>query len=103
MGLIIKPTETKKILIDGTEIELPQVYGRVEFKSDKDGVTMEVCCTIYASKNAFTQGKFLFTNVGMPVIKVELGNGEMQGTETALSYMAGYLTSQGYEVDVEQS
>jgi hypothetical protein len=26
----------------------------------------------------------------------------MQGTETALSYMAGYLTSQGFEVEVEE-
>jgi len=27
----------------------------------------------------------------------------MQGTETALSYMAGYLSNLGYEVDIDQS
>jgi hypothetical protein len=102
MGLIIQPTESKKILIDGTEIEVPQVYGRVQFNAMQDGVTMEAQCTIYGSHAAFLEGKFLFTTIGMPVIKVELGNGEMQGTETALSYMAGYLTSQGFEVEVEE-
>lgn len=101
MGLIIKPTETKKILIDGTEIEVPQVYGRVKFGAMEDGVTMEAQCTIYANKTVFTQGKLLFTTIGMPVIKIELGAGEMQGTEMALNYMAGFLTSQGYEVEIE--
>lgn len=31
MGLIIKPKEDKKILVKGTSIELPEVYGRIEF------------------------------------------------------------------------
>lgn len=100
MGLIIQPTESKKILIDGTEIEVPQVYGRVEFYAMKDGVSMEAQCTIYASKTAFTQGKFLFTNIGMPTIKIEIANAETQSLDVALSYMAGYLNSQGYEVQI---
>ena len=55
MGLLINSTETKKILIEGTEIEVPQVYGRVEFISMKDGKTMEAQCFIYANKAAMTQ------------------------------------------------
>lgn len=101
MGLIIQSTEAKKILIDGTEIEVPQVYGRVEFHAKRDGISMEAQCTIYASKTAFTQGKFLFTNIGMPTIKIELSNAETQSLDVALTYMAGYLTSQGYEVEVK--
>lgn len=103
MGLIIQSTETKKILIDGTEIEVPQVYGRVQFAAMQNGVTMEAQCAIYVNKTAMTQNKYLHTNIGMPVVKIELGAGEMQSTETALNYMAGYLTSQGYEVYIEQS
>lgn len=101
MGLLIKSTEDKKILIEGTEIEVPQVYGRVEFLSNKDGKTMEAQCFIYANKAAMTQNKFLFTNIGMPAIKIQLGEDETQGLPMALSYMAGYLVSQGYEVEIE--
>ena len=101
MGLLIESTETKKVLIDGTEIEVPQVYGRVEFHAMKDGVSMEAQCTIYANKGAMAQNKYLFTNIGMPTIKIELGSGETQGLGMALSYMAGYLTSQGYDVEIE--
>lgn len=103
MGLIITSTVNKKIKIDGTEIEVPQVYGRVQFFAMQDGVTIEVQCAIYSSKAMMTEGKYLHTNIGMPAIKIELASAETQSLEMALSYMAGYLTSQGYEVDVEQS
>lgn len=101
MGLLINSTEDKKILIEGTEIEVPQVYGRVAFIAMKDGKTMEVQCFIYVNKGAMTQNKFLFTNIGMPAIKIELGEDEIQGLPMALSYMAGYLSSQGYDVEIE--
>ena len=37
----------------------------------------------------------------MPAIKIELGEGEIQSLPMALNYMAGYLTSQGYDVEIE--
>ena len=39
MGLIINATDEKTITITGTEIQVPNVYGRIEFAGRADGKT----------------------------------------------------------------
>ncbi len=42
MGLLVNATADKKITIQGTEIEIPNVYVRLEFAGRADGKTLEV-------------------------------------------------------------
>jgi len=102
MGLIIKSTAEKKITIQGTAIELPEVYGRIEFAGRADGKTLEVAVTTYASKQAFKEGAYqLSTNVPQGSFKAELQEGEFQSVETAHDYAQKAFSDLGFNVDIE--
>ena len=99
MGLLVKSTETAKIIITGTTIEMPEVYCRVEFAGRANGTTLEVATFNYASKIAFKEGaNSISTNVPNGNFTVELKEGEMQTIENALAYTQVALESAGYEV-----
>ena len=101
MGLVIKPKGEKKIIIKGTEIEMPEVYGRIEFASRKDGKTIEVAVSTYASKQAFKEGaSVLSTTVQQGNFVVELQEGEVQNVDVALAYTKTALEQQGYDVNL---
>jgi hypothetical protein len=102
MGLIIKATENKKITIQGTEIEVPQVYGRLEFAGRADGKTLEVAVTTFASKAAYKSGaSSLSTNVPQGNINVQLAEGEIQSIETAHSYALQAFVQNGYTTEID--
>ena len=102
MGLIIKSTEEKTITIQGTTIEVPEVYSRLEFAGRADGKTLEIASMTYASKEAYTSGAaVLSTNVPMGNINAELQEGEMQSVETAHTYAKAAYEQQGYEVVID--
>lgn len=99
MGLIINSTEEKKITIQGTEIELPSVYARLEFAGRADGFKLEIAVSTYASKLAYKGGASqLTTDVPQGTLNVKLQEGEMQSVETAHSYAQLALEEQGYNV-----
>lgn len=99
MGLVIKPQGEKKITIKGTEIEMPEVYGRIEFGCRKDGKTIEVAVSTYASKQAFKDGaSVITTSVQQGNFVVELQEGELQTVDVALAYTKTALEQQGYDV-----
>ena len=52
MGLIVK----NNITISGTQIELPEVYGRIEFAGRANGKTLEIALATYTSKDAYKNG-----------------------------------------------
>lgn len=98
MGLIIKG----QIKIQGTEIELPEVYGRLEFAGRSDGKTLEIAVATYASKTAFTSGaSVLSTNVQQGNMNVELKEGEMQSIDTAHEYAKQAFEQLGYTVEID--
>jgi hypothetical protein len=102
MGLIIKSTEDKKITIQGTAIEVPEVYGRIEFAGRADGKTLEVAISNYASKEAFESGaSSLPCDVPNGSFKVELQAGELQSIETAHSYSQQAFIDLGYDVEID--
>jgi hypothetical protein len=99
MGLLVKQTETAKIIITGTTIEMPEVYCRIEFAGRANGTTLEIASLNYASKIAFKEGaNAISTNVPNGNFTVELQEGETQTIETALAYTQVALEQAGYEV-----
>jgi hypothetical protein len=99
MGLLVKQTETAKIIVTGTEIEIPEVYCRIEFAGRANGITLEIASSNYESKEAFKGGvSAISTNIPNSNFTVELQEGEMQTIETALTYMQVALEEAGYEV-----
>jgi hypothetical protein len=100
MGLLVSATAEKKILIQGTEIELPSVYVRLEYAGRANGVTFEIAASTYASHEAYKDGAgAIFTDVQQGSFSVELKEGEKQDLTTAEFYSKlafeqfGYLVS----------
>ena len=63
MGLQIKSTITKPIKISGTDIELTEVYIRIEFAGRSNGKVIEISPMTYANRQTYLEGKPLFTDV----------------------------------------
>ena len=102
MGLIINATEEKTITIKGTEITVPNVYGRIEFAGRADGKTLEIAISTYASKEAFeNHASALSTDVPQGNINAELQVGEIQGLETAHEYAKKAFEQLGYTVTIQ--
>lgn len=102
MGLIITSNKNKKIVITGTEIELPNVYGRVEFAGRLDGKKLEISLSTFASLEAFeNNASIITTNVPMGSFSVELTTGQSQDLNTSLLYMKSALEQEGFEVEIE--
>lgn len=98
MGLII----SGKITITGTEIVVPNVYGRIEFAGRADGKTLEVAVATYASKLAFESGaSILSTTVQQGTFNATLNEGELQSIETAHEYGKLAFEQEGYSVTID--
>ena len=98
MGLII----SGKITITGTEIDVPNVYGRIEFAGRADGKTLEVAVATYASKEAFTSGaSVLSTNVQQGSFNAEILPTELQSIDTAHEYGKQAFEQLGYTVEID--
>ena len=99
MGLLVSATAEKKILIKGTEIELPSVYVRVEFGARANGITLEIAATTYASKIAYDDGAgAIFTDVQQGSFSVELEPTQMQDLASAELYSKLAFEQMGYDV-----
>jgi hypothetical protein len=99
MGLLVSATSSKKILIKGTEIELPSVYVRVEFGARANGTTLEIAATTYASKAAYDEGTgAIFTDVQQGAFTAELVDGQMQDLSSAELYSKMAFEQMGYDV-----
>ena len=99
MGLLVSATAEKKILIKGTEIELPSVYVRLEYGARANGITLEIAATTYASKEAFKDGAgAIFTDVQQGSFSVELEPTQMQDLASAELYSKLAFEQMGYDV-----
>ena len=101
MGLFIKEKTDKKITISGTDITLPQVYVRLEFAGRADGKTLEISMSTFASKETYTEGKLLFTDVPQGNINVEILPTEAQSVEVAHNYAKEAYIQMGYDVIID--
>lgn len=102
MGLLIKSTENQKIFIAGTEIEMQEIYGRLEFAGRADGKTLEVAVTTFASKEAFKKGaSALTTNVQQGSFSVELKEAEIQSIDTAHTYSIQAFEQLGFDCTID--
>ena len=99
MGLLVSATSSKKILIKGTEIELPSVYVRVEFAARANGITLEIAAATYASHEAYKDGAgAIFTDVQQGAFSVELVDAQMQDLTSAELYSKLAFEQLGYDV-----
>jgi len=100
MGLLVSATSSKKILIKGTEIELPSVYVRVEFAARANGKTLEIAAATYASHEAYKDGAgAIFTDVQQGAFSVELVDAQMQDLTSAELYSKLAFEQLGYLVE----
>ncbi len=101
MALIIKATEDKKINIAGTELQLPEVYARLEFVGRADGLSIEVASATYTSKATFEQGKPVFTDLPSGNVNATIDPSEEQSLDTAHKYAKMAYEQLGYEVVID--
>lgn len=100
MGLLIKSTTEKVIKIAGTQIELNDIYGRVEFAGRINGVTLDFSIYTFVSKQGFENKQVLFTDIENTTFSVDLQPGEIQDLDTALIYSKLAFEQLGYSVDI---
>jgi len=103
MAILIKETVDKKIIISGTEIELPQVYGRIRFVGDYSGTKIQGEVMTFASKATFDEGKNLFTDVPIGSYEAPLEVGEVQSLDTAHKYAQIAYQDMGYIVTIDMT
>lgn len=101
MGILIKQTTDKKIKISGTDIELNEVYGRIDFVGRQDGKTLEIATTTYVNKQTYTEGKPIFTDIPQGNFYTQLQENEEQTIQTVLSYAKVGFEQLGYEVVID--
>jgi predicted ATPase len=100
MSIQIKATETKEILIAGTEFKLSEVYGRLEFAARANGTTLEISVATFVNSVTYAEGKILYTDIPQGNINATLEEGEFQSLDTAHKYAKLAYEQLGYEVTI---
>lgn len=100
MAILIKSTESKKIIISGTEIEIKEVYGRIRFLGDYNGKTIEAEVATFANNTTFLEGKILYTDVPIGNFKVDILENENQSVEVVHKYAKIAYEEMGYEIEI---
>ena len=101
MAILIKGTEQKQIKLSGTDITIPEIYGRVEFVGRANGTTLEIGIITYVSEQTFEENKVVFTDVESCSLTANLEPNETQSLETAHKYAKIAYEGQGYEVIID--
>lgn len=102
MALIITPTQDKKIHIQGTTIEIPQVYTRIEFGCRPNGITMELAFYTYADRAAYESGNHLPTDLPTGNLTKDIDPlTQTQSVESAHELAKTWYEEQGYDVIID--
>lgn len=102
MALIITPTETKKIYVQGTDIELQSTYVRLEFGCKPNGITMEIAFYTYANHDAFISNNYLPTTLPIGNIVKDINVAiQTQGLQAAHELSKTWFEECGYNVTVD--
>ena len=101
MGLIIKPTVEKKICIQGTTIELPEVYVRIAFAGRANGVSMDVYFSTYTSHDEYILANPVPSNLPVENLLADIDPiTQVQGLEAAHELAKVRYESLGYDVTI---
>jgi hypothetical protein len=101
MALIITPTEDKKIYVQGTSIELSQVYNRLEFGCRPNGTTMEIAFNTYLDASSYRSGSYLPTDLPTSNLITNIDpTTQIQGLEAAHDLAKLYYEELGYDVAI---
>ena len=92
--------EGTSIFIKGTDIELTNVYVRVEFKASLDGKTLTIYPSVFLNEFEYSEGNELATNVNTNAFEVAILETEIQSIDTALSYSIEKFISYGFNAEI---
>lgn len=92
--------EGTSIFIKGTEIELTNVYVRIEFNASLNGQTLTVYPKVFLNEFEYTQGNELLTNVNTNAFEVNILETEIQSIDTALSYSVEKFIDYGFSAEI---
>lgn len=102
MGLVVSPIAPAEIKIAGTELTVPNVYARIYFASNPDGITMSIGYEVYASKAMFTEGKPLSTDMPNQSFNATLDPLTQEQTITeALNFAKEGFEQMGYTAAID--
>jgi hypothetical protein len=102
MALIITPTQDKKIHVQGTSIELSQVYNRLEFGCRPNGITMEIAFYTYSDTSAYHSGSYLPTDLPTANLTLDIDPAtQTQGLNAAHDLAKTYYEGLGYNVTID--
>jgi hypothetical protein len=106
MALLIYATETKKLTIKGTSLELPSIYARVENANSFDGLKMVGRIYSFESKELYTsektllQVKELIEYDNQKTFDVDVAGGEKQSVLLFHEKLRLELETAGYTVEI---
>jgi hypothetical protein len=92
--------EGTSIFIKGTEIELTNVYVRIEFNASLNGQTLTVTPKVFLNEFEYTQGNELLTNVNTNAFEVNILETEIQSIDTALAYSVEKFIDYGFSAKI---
>jgi len=102
MALIIQPTTEQKIYIQGTTIELDQIYNRLEFVCRPNGTTLEITFLTYLNKSMFMSQTTIVSDLPTRRLVVDIDPlTQTQGLETAHELSKLWYESLGYTVLID--
>jgi hypothetical protein len=102
MALIITPTTEKLIYVQGTTIELPQVYNRLEFGCRPNGIAMEIAFYTYENRTAYEAGSTLPTDIPTGNLNADIDPlTQTQSVDAAHELAKTYYEGLGYEVVID--
>jgi hypothetical protein len=114
MGILLSKGNTKEVVteegttiiegvsifIKGTEIELTNVYVRIEFKASLNGQTLTIYPSVFLNEFEYSEGNQLTTNVNTNAFEVAILETEIQSIETALSYSIEKFIDYGFSAEI---
>jgi hypothetical protein len=102
MALIITPSTEQKIHVQGTSIELSNVYNRLEFGCRPNGKAIEIAFYTYADKAEYEAGNYLPTDlpIGNLTRDIDLET-QTQSVEAAHELAKTWYEEQGYNVVIQ--
>jgi hypothetical protein len=102
MALIIESTSNNPIHVQGTAIELRQIYNRLEFGCRPNGTTIEIAFYTYADRASYEAGNYLPTDLPMGNVIGEIDPLTQTQDLTAAHEIAKvYYESLGYIVNID--
>jgi hypothetical protein len=92
--------EGTSIFIKGTEIELENVYVRIEFKASLNGQTLTIYPSVFLNEFEYSEGNELATNVNTNAFEVNILETEIQSIDTALAYSIEKFIDYGFNAEI---